>query len=176
MSNPFQSDWSRGVVARHRGKLFIAQAVGFVLIGILITSALWRSPAKENLQSRELSMTPAEMVETLWTCSMHPQVRLPMPGKCPICGMDLIPVATSAGAMRTLSISAESKGLMNIETSPVERRYVMHEILMVGRVDYDETTLGYITAWVPGRLDRLFVDFTGIQVKKGDHLASIYSE
>jgi Cu(I)/Ag(I) efflux system membrane fusion protein len=78
--------------------------------------------------------------------------------------------------MRTLAISADSKGLMRIETSPVERRYVMHEILMVGRVDYDETTLGYITAWVPGRLDRLFVDFTGIEVKKGDHLASIYSE
>lgn len=107
---------------------------------------------------------------------MHPQIHSSKPGKCRICGMDLIPVAKSAGGMRTLAISAESKALMKIETSPVERRYVTHEIPMVGRVDYDETRLGYITAWVPGRLDRLFVDFTGIEVKKGDHLASIYSE
>ena len=30
-----------------------------------------------------------------WTCSMHPQIRMPAPGKCPICGMDLVPVAPS---------------------------------------------------------------------------------
>jgi multidrug efflux pump subunit AcrA (membrane-fusion protein) len=46
---------------------------------------------------------------------------------------------------------------------------------MVGKVDYDETTFGYITAWVPGRLDRLYVDYTGVEVKKGDHTVSIYS-
>ena len=89
---------------------------------------------------------------------MHPQIRQPKPGKCPICGMDLIPVTKSTGGMSTLAVSAESKALMKIETSPVERRYVMHDILMVGRIDYDETKLGYITAWVPGRLDRLFVE------------------
>ena len=52
----------------------------------------------------------------------------------------------------------------------------MHEVPMIGRVDYDETKLGYITAWVPGRLDRLYVDYTGVEVKPGDHLAYIYSE
>jgi Cu(I)/Ag(I) efflux system membrane fusion protein len=45
----------------------------------------------------------------------------------------------------------------------------------VGKVAYDETKTGTITAWVPGRLDRLFVDYTGITVRKGDHLAEIYS-
>jgi Cu(I)/Ag(I) efflux system membrane fusion protein len=46
---------------------------------------------------------------------------------------------------------------------------------MVGKVDYDETRLGHITAWVPGRLDRLYVDYTGISVRKGDHLVYLYS-
>ncbi len=46
---------------------------------------------------------------------------------------------------------------------------------MVGSVDFDETRTAYITARMPGRLDRLFVDYTGVQVKKGDHMASIYS-
>ena len=107
-------------------------------------------------------MPPADGVEvtqvaegpSMWTCSMHPQIRQPNPGECPICGMDLIPVAKTSGGMRTLTISPEARALMNIETAPVERRYVSHAIRMVGKVDYDETKLGYITAWVSGRLDR----------------------
>ena len=35
--------------------------------------------------------------QTWWTCSMHPQIRQPKPGKCPICFMDLIPVSTAGG-------------------------------------------------------------------------------
>jgi len=46
---------------------------------------------------------------------------------------------------------------------------------MVGKVDYDETRLAYITAWVPGRLDRLYVDYTGVPVREGDHMVYIYS-
>ena len=46
---------------------------------------------------------------------------------------------------------------------------------MLGKVEYDETRVGYITTWIPGRIDRLFVDYTGISVKKGDHLVEIYS-
>lgn len=75
-----------------------------------------------------------------------------------------------------LTISPETRALMNIASTPVERKYVSHEIPMVGKVDYDETKIGYITAWVPGRLDRLYVDFTGVEVNKGDHMVYIYSE
>jgi RND family efflux transporter MFP subunit len=176
MQNPFETDWWRNLYARHRGKIFLVQAVAFIAIGVLIARGFWGATVPQGKPGAESIITPAVAGETIWSCSMHPQIRQPKPGKCPICGMDLIPVTKSAGGMRTLAVSAESKALMKIETSPVERRYVMHEIPMVGRIDYDETKLGYITAWVPGRLDRLFVDFTGIEVKKGDHLASIYSE
>ena len=176
MRNPLKSDWGRNFYHKHQGKLFIAQAVVFVLIGIKTANFLWPSSTAQA-PVPESSLTAATLTgETLWTCSMHPQIRQPKQGKCPICGMDLIPVAKSAGGMRTLAVSEASKALMQIETSPVERKYVTHSIPMVGRVDFDETKLGYITAWVPGRLDRLFVDFTGIEVKKGDHLVSIYSE
>ena len=46
---------------------------------------------------------------------------------------------------------------------------------MVGRVDYDETRFANITAWVSGRLERLFVDYTGVTVKQGDHMVQLYS-
>ena len=107
---------------------------------------------------------------------MHPQIRRDGPGKCPICAMDLVPVKKSAGGVRTVSISADVKKLMNIQTVPVQRRYVTADVRMVGKIDYDETKLAHITAWVSGRLDRLYVDYTGVEVKKGDHMVYIYSE
>lgn len=128
---------------------------------------------------REAGERPTEEKATIWTCSMHPQIKLPKPGKCPICAMDLIPVsslkAQEAGMQRRLAVTEEAKALMEIQTSPVERKFVTAEIRMVGKVAYDETRVKYITAWVPGRLDRLFVDYTGIPVKKGEHLVYMYS-
>lgn len=111
---------------------------------------------------------------------MHPQIRLAEPGQCPICGMDLIPVSVEGGddegaSMRTFTTSEAAKQLMQVRTSPVERRFVTADVRMVGKVDYDETKLANITAWVPGRLDRLYVDYTGVSVSKGDHLVYLYS-
>ena len=91
--------------------------------------------------------------------------------------MKLVPVQTQVtGGLRTLTVSPEARALMDIETVPVERKYVTTEVRMVGKVDFDETKLGYITAWVAGRLDQLYVDFTGVEVNKGDHMVYIYSE
>ncbi len=112
-----------------------------------------------------------------WTCSMHPQIRQPKQGKCPICFMDLIPVASESGDIgeRQISFSQAAIKLMEIETTAVERKFVEAQIRMVGKVDYDETRVKNITAWVPGRIDRLYVDFTGITVSKGDHMVDLYS-
>jgi len=112
-----------------------------------------------------------------WTCSMHPQIRQPKQGKCPICFMDLVPVTSGSDDLgeRQISFSQAAIKLMEIETTPVERKFVEAEIRMVGKVDYDETGVKNITAWVPGRIDRLYVDFTGITVSKGDHMVDLYS-
>lgn len=113
-----------------------------------------------------------------WTCSMHPQIQLPEPGKCPICHMDLIPLEEDTAeetGRRKLTISEHAKELMEIETSPATRRFVTARVRMVGKVDYDETRISHITAWVPGRIDRLFVDYTGIEVSKGQHMVRLYS-
>lgn len=113
-----------------------------------------------------------------WYCSMHPQIIRDRPGLCPICEMELIPMPESTAAEtspRDLTVSPAAAKLMDIQTSPVERRFVPSEIRMVGKIQYDETRVKDITAWVPGRLDRLYVDFTGTTVRKGDHLVYLYS-
>ncbi|HIL68996.1 MAG TPA: HlyD family efflux transporter periplasmic adaptor subunit, partial [Verrucomicrobia bacterium] len=113
-----------------------------------------------------------------YTCSMHPQIHEIDPGKCSLCGMDLIPVVTGQGqedGPRELTLSARAMKLAEVQSAPVERKYVTAQIRMVGKVAYDETKLSYITARVPGRLDRLYVDYTGVSVNVGDHLVYLYS-
>lgn len=126
--------------------------------------------------------TQSASTEPQWyTCSMHPEVRMPDPNdKCPICFMDLIPVTTSGSASgsgnpRQITLSPEAQALIEVQTVPVTRRFIEHKVNMVGTVAYDETRLAYITAYVAGRLDRMFVDYTGITVRQDDHLAEIYS-
>ena len=162
-----QSDNATGIGIR----LAIVFAIGFAASEM---RHLWTAETDEV----ETDHTTSSATTSLWTCSMHPQIKLTKPGKCPICAMDLIPLTTdnSATGMRQLVISPQARALMNIQVTPVERRLAQAEIRMVGKVAYDETRLKHITAWVPGRLDRLFVDYTGVQVNKGDHMVNIYSE
>nr|WP_261342960.1 efflux RND transporter periplasmic adaptor subunit [Rosistilla ulvae] len=160
---------------RHRGKLWIAQAVAFVLLGVFVAS-WFAGGAKVSTTSATSNSGEKQSKPSIWTCAMHPQIRRDGPGSCPVCGMDLVPVGESADGVRTVSISPAIKSLMNLQVSPVRRQYVTADVRMVGKVAYDETRLAHITAWVPGRLERMFVDFTGVEVKKGDHMVQIYSE
>ncbi len=115
----------------------------------------------------------------IWTCSMHPQVRLPQPGKCPICSMPLIPAnktpSTNDNSGSMLKLSEHARAMASVETVPVERRKLSHELRVVGKVQYNETTLANVTVRVEGYVERLFVDYTGIEVNAGDHLVEIYS-
>jgi len=121
----------------------------------------------------------AESPGTIWTCSMHPQIRMNEPGRCPICGMDLIPVVTgdSRGSdnPRELTLSPAAEKLAEIAVAPVERRLVERTIPLVGKIALDETRIKYITAWTGGRIDRLYIDYTGMPVSEGDRIADLYS-
>ena len=112
----------------------------------------------------------------VWTCSMHPQIRQPNPGLCPICSMDLIPLTdVGGGGFREVSVSEEAAALLDLRITPVRRAPAQADIRLFGRIEYDERSITILTARMGGRLDRLFVDFTGARVRKGDHLAEIYS-
>ncbi len=118
----------------------------------------------------------------VWTCSMHPQIRLPHPGKCPICGMTLIPVSEEKvdprgqrASLREISLSPTAQKLAEVQVSPVERKAVEVTLRMVGMLTYDERKMAYITSWISGRLDKLYVDFTGTTVKKGQPMVYLYS-
>jgi len=171
---------SRGSLAGF-GRLWKLLPVFVVGIAIGVVAHWAFSPAQVSSQE-PASSSPQEQTSdqiAYWTCSMHPQIHMPKPGLCPICSMKLIPVRKEAGgemsSMREFTTSESAKALMDIETAPVERKFVTAAIRMVGKVEYDESRLAYIAAWVSGRLDRLYVDYTGVSVNKGDHMVYMYS-
>lgn len=119
--------------------------------------------------------------QRMYTCAMHPAVRLPDPdAKCPICFMSLIPVPdeTEGGELpggRQLLLGRAAAELSRIETVEAARRFPVAEVRLFGKVAYDETRVARLTAYFPGRIDRLFANYPGVVVKKGHHLAEIYS-
>ncbi len=119
-----------------------------------------------------------EALSQMYTCSMHPQVRLSDPdAKCPICFMDLIPVTEHSGDgdERRLVLSEAAAKLSEIETTHVVRFFPTAQVRLYGKLTYDETSVSRITAYFPGRLDRLFVNYVGVPVARGDHVAEMYS-
>ncbi|MDP6361311.1 MAG: efflux RND transporter periplasmic adaptor subunit, partial [Planctomycetota bacterium] len=153
--------------------IVISLVVGYMARGVFVGPDSGKAGASAQQVARKKDKAPQ-----LWTCSMHPQIKLLKPGLCPLCNMKLIPLETQdedAGSLRELTVSENARKLMEIQTVPVERKFVEAEVRMVGKIDYDETRLKYITAWIPGRLDRLFVDYTGVSVKKGYHMVYLYS-
>lgn len=143
------------IAKRHLIRLGLGTAI---VVGLVLLIAWWPKSSGE-----------AAAASDTWTCSMHPQIRLPNPGRCPICGMQLIPVSKLPSARGDLETRT---GLV---TEPIQRRELFKEIRTVGKLDYSERQVAYITSRIDGRVDRLFVDFTGVEVKKGDHLVEIYS-
>lgn len=139
-------------------------------VGYMIRGAGEPRPSDDDAANQ---VDVAEGEDVVWTCSMHPQIRQPEPGRCPICDMELIPVEDDDEGR--LAISEEARRLAEIEVAPVERRFVSSEIRLPGKIDYDETRIKNVAARVGGRLDYLFADYTGIQVEKGLKLAEIYS-
>jgi Cu(I)/Ag(I) efflux system membrane fusion protein len=116
---------------------------------------------------------------TVWTCSMHPQIRMPEQGKCPICGMDLIRAGSSDGQTGPgpgeVVLSERAKTLARIETTPVRRAAAATELRLLGKLEIDETKVRTVTPWVDGRIDRLLVSALGETIKRGQVVASMYS-
>lgn len=157
--------------------IYAVIAIALAVAALVFAGGYWLGHSRPG-QAGDATGRAAAAQADFWSCSMHPQIQLPGPGKCPICAMDLIPVHKKSGAAlgpRQIELSPAAVHLAQVRVTPVERRFLTARVRMVGKVEYDETKLSYIAARVPGRLDRLYVDYTGVPVKKGDHLASMYS-
>ena len=111
---------------------------------------------------------------------MHPWIKSDKPGNCTICGMKLVPVfegdASSDASSGTLvKLSAQSASVANIESTTVSRQPLRRLIRVAGQIDDDDSHHRRLSAYVDGRIDKLFVNYVGAEVVAGQPLAALYS-
>ena len=151
----------------------------------------------------KLEPVPAALIEgrvatpsgapAIYFCPMHPTTVSDKPGACPICEMDLqpIPDALKAGWGRpaaggpppaagvqgraTVALTPERRALLGVRTEEVREARIDRAIRTVGRVAVDERRLAHVHTKFDGYVEKLYVDFTGKYVTKGDALLAIYS-
>jgi membrane fusion protein, copper/silver efflux system len=120
----------------------------------------------------------------MYHCAMHPQIISDIPKDCPICGMKLVPIDESAGSSspgdnhdsNAIRIDPAVVQNMGVTTTMVTRRSMGKSVRTSATLENNEQSVAIITTKVMGYAEKLFVDFTGQYVKKGDPLLSMYSQ
>ena len=152
----------------------ILKMAGILLIGLLLGWLIFGGNDSQSNSHEEHAETTKE---TIWTCSMHPQIKAKEQGKCPICGMDLIPLDTNLTASNpmALQMTEDAMKLANIQTMVIGNQSGNKELRLNGKVQIDERKLYAQSTHIPGRIEQLMINFTGDKVSKGQTLAYVYS-
>ena len=151
------------------------------IVGLLLGWLIFGGASGNKQTNGEEEHLHAEAENQIWTCSMHPQIRQDGPGKCPLCGMDLIPLRSSSNNggeavdPDAIMMSEEAMALANVQTTVVSRQNPIKEINLYGTIQADERLSQSQASHVSGRIEKLFVNFTGESVRKGQTIATIYS-
>lgn len=144
--------------------LIVGLGLGWLLFG--------STSEKHNHESHD------EQVSSVWTCSMHPQIRKNEPGDCPICGMDLIPVSnmeTSVTNPMEIRMSPTAMQLASVQTAIVKKEKPTKTLRMNGKVQVNESLVSSQTSHISGRIEKLLINTTGEYVSKGQIMAYVYS-
>lgn len=149
--------------------------VGGLLLGWLMFHH--SEPAKNNKETTVLEGTNNKKAHQIWTCAMHPQIRMDKPGKCPICGMELIPLESVSANFDPKAVQMTEAGmkLAEVQTTIIGKQNAKKDVSLYGKIQADERRIKIQAVHVPGRIEELLVSFTGEQVNKGQVIARIYS-
>ena len=159
----------------------IRWVVIFLIIGLAGAGYAYRTRLLK-LISKDTTAQTAERKVQYWVDPMHPAYKSDKPGKAPDCGMDLVPVyAEENTAVKlnlpegTIQISPEKQQLIGVQYGEVRYQPVSKTLRTVGRLTYDETKIAHVHSKNEGWIEKVYVDFTGKYVKRGQPLISLYS-
>lgn len=143
-------------------------------------AAMIHDPSQHETQQEKKEEKPSEK-KALYQCPMHPDYTSDKPGSCPICGMTLVAVKEEPLKKEmemgegAVMISPEKQQLIGVTFGSVEYRNLEKAIRTVGRLAYDETKLADINTKFSGWIEKLYVNYTGQLVRRGEPLFALYS-
>ena len=140
------------------------------------------APTQEGLAAGSMKQAGSGQKEILyWYDPMHPAYKSDKPGIAPDCGMDLVPFhAEEAEALSemppgTVMLSPQKQQLIGVRTQQVQYERVSRTLRTVGHLAPDETRIAHVHTKFEGWIERVFVDYVGKRVRKGQPLFTIYS-
>lgn len=152
--------------------LLLIAAVGFIVWQNFISG-------NNDLPNNNGDTVEQQEGKQLYTCGMHPEIISDEPGNCPICEMKLTPIKNdgddSGSSEGIVKIDPVMQQNMNLKSVPIERRDFSISITTNGMFAVDERSEHIITSKVNGWVEKLFVNYTGMQVIRGKKLLSLYS-
>ena len=149
--------------------------IGILTVGLLLGWLLFGGTSNNETEHNHDAVTETNQ---MYTCAMHPQIMQPEPGDCPICGMYLIPSEVGADGLMIdqFRLTENAMALANIQTSLVGNDLVENNtIRLSGKIVENEEANVVQVSYFSGRIEHLNVRFTGVEVYKGQLLATIYS-
>lgn len=160
-----------------------------LLILFVLSIVYWKSNEIKNLAASSFSPSKEVVSQTTqakkilyWQDPMHPAYKSNKPGKAPDCGMDLVPVYKEESAntntnlpIGAFKISPEKQQLIGVQYGEVSYKTIAKTLRTVGRITYDETRISHVHTKIDGWIEKVYVDFIGKQIEKGQPLISIYS-
>ncbi len=172
--------WNNGMreMVTINAKRWILPAVPFLFAGLILAGCSKSSDdttAKND--STTVTSSKAQRKVLYWYDPMTPTIHFNHPGKSPTMDMDLVPMYADGGDNNPNVIRIDPAMVQNIGvvTAPVERRRLTRTIDTYGVVMPDEKSISDINTRVSGWIDKLYFDYTGMQVRKGQPMAMIYS-
>lgn len=147
--------------------------IAILVVGLILGKFLFRNSLSEKTNNHA-----NETIVEHWTCSMHPQIDLPKPGDCPICGMDLIPAGATTDGLKInqFKLSKNALALANIQTTIIGlSTNASSSVKLSGKIVENEQNMAIQTAHFGGRIEKLYINSVGEKVTRGQLLARIYS-
>ena len=139
---------------------------------LLVASRSLAADSPPGVVAKNSAPAPA----SIYRCPMHPWIHSDHPGKCTICGMELVAgSATNETGDGSLTLTPSQITTIGVATSIVARQPLVRTLRVAGMIDDDDTRHRVLAARMPGRVDQLFVNFIGAEVTAGAPLATIYS-
>jgi membrane fusion protein, copper/silver efflux system len=152
-----------------------------IALAMLVAATLVPSACKKQEKPVAQTTQVQQAAADVYLCPMHPTVKSDKPGSCPICGMALVKqapadhTAHASGGVSSIALSPEQRVTGNVKTVQVALDTHTGELVTTGRVTFDERRVAQVTAYTAGRIEKMFANFTGDSIRRGEAVATIYS-
>lgn len=151
----------------------------YVSLIILLLSAGCKNNQQGKMTGKMEDKIHQDDEAILYTCPMHHQIKSHKPGKCPICGMTLIPVKPTRqqkkDSTQMITLSARQQFLGNIHTDTAMLKPFFNQLMLTGNAIFDPRKENIVSAWVSGWIEKMYVRNPGEPVKDGQKLYELYS-